>query len=83
MVIMDNPFCSSTNKWEKLNRIINVVTKKNSLLVINWHINNYHPKEFPGFRDNYIQIIEECKRSRHKFYTLQEYYNEILKNIHR
>lgn len=78
MLIMDNPFCELLNKWDELKRIIEICIKKNTLLVINWHTNNYHPQEFPGFRDDYLRIIEECKKGANKFYTLQEYYTEIL-----
>jgi hypothetical protein len=77
MVVMDNPFHILPNKWNELQRLIEVCVKKNALLVINWHTDHYHPKEFPGFRDDYLRIIEECQKDSNKFYTLQEYYNEI------
>jgi hypothetical protein len=77
MVVMDNPFHDLTNKWFELQKLIEVCVKKNALLVINWHTDHYHPKEFPGFRDDYLRIIEECQKDSNKFYTLQEYYNEI------
>lgn len=79
MIIMDTPFNKLSNKWEELKRIIEICIKKNALLVINWHTDNYHPKEFPGFRDDYLQIIEECRKVPNKFYTLKEYYYEVLK----
>jgi hypothetical protein len=77
MVVMDNPFHILPNKWTELQKLIEVCVKENALLVINWHTDHYHPKEFPGFRDDYLRIIEECQKDSNKFYTLQEYYNEI------
>ena len=79
MIIMDKPFCSNFSKWDELQRIIDICVKKNSLLVVNWHSNNYHPREFPEYRDDYIRIIEECKKDTNKFYTLRDYYYETVK----
>lgn len=81
MIIMDNPFSELTNKWDELDRIIEICINKNALLVINWHTDHYHPKEFPGFRDDYLRIIEECKKNSGKFYTLEEYYTELTKEL--
>ena len=76
--IMDSGFASTSNRWDELNRLIDSTIANNSILVINWHTNNFSALDFPGFRENYIKIIETCVNRGAKFYTLSEYYNEII-----
>lgn len=56
-------------------------TKGNdSLLVINWHTNNYNEDEYPNFKKDYLRIIEECNKMNAQFYTVKEYYLEKHQN---
>jgi hypothetical protein len=81
MVIMDNAFVNCYNKWNKLKRIIEMVEENDSLLVINWHTNNYNKQDYPNFKKDYIKIVEECKNFNAKFYTMKEYYLEKHQNF--
>ncbi|RPH30778.1 MAG: hypothetical protein EHM93_15060 [Bacteroidales bacterium] len=78
--VMDSCFASTLNKWEKLQMIIDQTIEKDSILVINWHTNNYSELDFPEYKNNYIKIIERCVSMGAVFYTLKDYYKEITKD---
>jgi peptidoglycan/xylan/chitin deacetylase (PgdA/CDA1 family) len=80
--VMDSCFASTPNKWDKLQTIIDQTIENDAILVINWHTNNYSELDFPDYKKNYIKIIETCIKNGAKFYTLKDYYNQILSNGH-
>ncbi|MBL4655120.1 MAG: hypothetical protein JKY33_04790 [Bacteroidia bacterium] len=76
MVIMDSPFCNSTNKWEALDQLIKTAETRNSIIVLNWHPDNFNDREFPYYRTDFINIIEKlCDRGA-EFDTLKNYFQE-------
>ena len=77
MSIMDSCFMDEKDRWEKFDKIVNVVDKHNSLLVINWHHRVFNENEFPGYSENYIRVIEELKKMGAKFYTIGEYFSKF------
>ncbi|MES2139027.1 MAG: hypothetical protein V4511_04925 [Bacteroidota bacterium] len=78
MVIMDYPFVVLKDPMPKLNNLIDICIQNNSLLCINWHNNYFTEKEFPLHKKSYIMIIEECLKRNARFYTMRDYYAEIL-----
>lgn len=76
--VMDSCFAAEPNKWEKLQRVIEQTIENDSILVINWHTNNFSELDFPEYKNNYIRIIEKCIENGAKFYTLGEYYKQII-----
>lgn len=75
--VMDSCFASTPDRWEQLNNLIELAIKNDSILVINWHTNNFSELDFPHYKDNYMRIIETCINRGAKFYTLEDYYKEI------
>jgi peptidoglycan/xylan/chitin deacetylase (PgdA/CDA1 family) len=75
--IMDSCFASTKDKWTQLNNLIESTIKNNSILVINWHTNNFSELDFPNYKNDYIKIIQTCVNNNAKFYTLRDYYTEI------
>lgn len=61
MVIMDKTFMDHDNSWEELDKIINICEREKAVLVICFHNHVFNEKEFPGYREAYIKIIQKCK----------------------
>jgi peptidoglycan/xylan/chitin deacetylase (PgdA/CDA1 family) len=74
-IIMDICFMSTRNKWDRLEEIINICKEKNSILVINWHQRVFNDKEFPGYKEAYINIISILKANGAEFYKLIDLLN--------
>lgn len=74
LTIMDSCFINTANRWEKLGEIIETVQETNALLVINWHLRVFNGKEFPGYMESYIKIIEKCRERHARFYTLEGFW---------
>jgi len=49
-------------------------------LVLNYHQHVFHEPDFPGYTDDYIQIIEKCIKRNAIFRTMGEYYDEFNNN---
>ncbi len=83
LVVMDTPFLEIPEKqrWEELNRIIDILDEKDGILVINWHQRVFKEVEFPLYRSSYEQIIKIGKERNAKFSTMGELYKELDKNL--
>lgn len=73
LAIMDSCYMNSFNRIHKLQDIILKCIDNDAVLVLNWHSNNYHEKEFPGWKDAYIEVIEICMKYDANFQTLKEF----------
>jgi peptidoglycan/xylan/chitin deacetylase (PgdA/CDA1 family) len=73
MVLMDTTFCNHPQKWNEFNKILKVSKRENSILVLNWHTNNFNDDEFPNFKTDFIKILEILKNENAIFNTLREY----------
>lgn len=78
MVVMDSGFMEHQEPWQKLAELTEICESENAYMVINWHSNNFHPKEFPGYMDSYIQVIDFFKKREARFMTLREAYEDYL-----
>jgi len=78
LVIMDNCFIKKQNKWNEFIKIVDIVEKEGSLLVVNWHQRVFNKNEFPGYSKYYLKIINELKKRKAQFYRLSDYYNELI-----
>ena len=78
LMIMDIPFMETDNHWQQFENLVNLLEEKDGILVINWHQRVFNEKEFHGYEQAYIKIIEYCKKRNAKFATLSEYYNELV-----
>ena len=78
LVIMDSCYMNTKDREEKLKELINITEDSNGVLVINWHNNYFCEKEFPGWRQAYIQIIEECLNRDAIIKPLSFFYNNYV-----
>jgi len=78
LVLMDTCFMKTENKWNELERILDLCEKKDAVLVINFHQHVFNKYDFPGYKEAYIEIINRCKKRNACFYTLNELYNKML-----
>lgn len=74
--IMDSCYMNVSPKNEALNNIINLCIENNGILVINWHSNNFDETDFPNYKKNYMNIIEECIKRDAYFGTLSDFYKK-------
>lgn len=81
LVIMDTCFMTKKNHWDELDKLFNVCEKENAILVVNFHNHVFNKKEYPGYREAYIKIIEKGIERRGDFRTLSEHYKNINKKI--
>ncbi len=76
MSLMDSPFVGSASKWDQFYDMLNLVEKKNGVLVLNWHTDSLNDDEFPGFRSDFVKILEILKERQAGFYTMGEIYDQ-------
>jgi len=76
--IMDSNLMSLQNPWKVALKIIEEAEQNQACLVINWHQRVFNEKEFPGYSELYIQIIEECKKRNANFHTIGEYVKDKI-----
>ncbi|MCF8443603.1 MAG: polysaccharide deacetylase family protein [Crocinitomicaceae bacterium] len=72
LVIMDANFMMIKNRWEEFTKLLNFCNDNNTYLVVNFHNHVYNELEFPGYKNAYKQIIEECLRLNAEFLTMKE-----------
>jgi len=76
MNIMDICFINDKNRWKKFYQIVEEIHNKEGILILNWHQRVFNEKEFPGFTENYIKIIEKLINLNANFYTIGEYFKK-------
>ena len=78
MTIMDGPFSEVENRWERFMEIIEETERMGGYLVINYHNNNFDSFDNPGFKEDYIRMLEILHGRGAKFMTLGEAYEMII-----
>ncbi len=75
-------FCFNTHpdRWTRFDEIIEECMQKKGVLVVNYHQNVFHEPDYPGYTDEYIQIIEKCVEKKATFKTMGEYCDEMFNN---
>lgn len=74
LALMDFCFMETPNKWEEFEKLIDHCERENGLFVVNYHQNNFHEPDFPGYMDSYIEIIERCEKRGAAFMTIGDAY---------
>lgn len=77
LLIMDSCFMNTKDRWGKLDQIIDFCHQNGSVLVINFHQRVFNEKEFPGYKNSYINIIEKCIENKAQFFTIKEIYQSF------
>lgn len=73
--VMDEFYMLTPSKWNTFLDLLDFADQRNALVVINWHSNIFNETEYPGYKNSYIKIIEECLKRGGNFKTLSEYYS--------
>ncbi len=73
LAIMDSCYMNTPNRARKLQEIIQKCIDHDAVLVINWHSNNFHEKEFLGWKSAYIEVIETCLEYGAEFRPMRKY----------
>lgn len=77
LTIMDSCFMNTANRKEMLEDIMKICIRNESILVLNWHSNNFNEKEYPGYKKAYCEVIESCLEKNASFSTLSYFYNNL------
>jgi hypothetical protein len=70
---MDACLMREKNPLQEALNIIKLAEEKCACLVLCWHQRVFNEKEFPGYMDMYLRIIEECMSRKANFSTIGEY----------
>ncbi|MDP3115413.1 MAG: hypothetical protein Q8M98_11690 [Candidatus Cloacimonadaceae bacterium] len=73
LAIMDSCYMETKDRINELNRIVEQTDRSNGVLVLNWHSNSWNDFEFPGYKKNYLQIIQRLLDKNAVFKTLGEF----------
>lgn len=79
LVIMDSCFASDSDRWQKLDQIVQTATAGEGIIVLNWHNNNLDERDFPHYFEYYELLIKYFIDRGAKFYRMVDFYNEWLK----
>lgn len=77
LALMDSCVMSKSNAAEEAMKIIELAEEKGACLVLNWHQRMFNEKEFPGYKDIYVRLINECKQRKADFLTIGEYVRRL------
>lgn len=73
LAIMDTCLMGKSDPLARAISLIELAEKENGCLVLNWHQRMFCEREFPGYAQLYIDIIEECQKRDARFLTIGEY----------
>ena len=73
LALMDGCIMRKRNPYAEAIQVINLAEEKRACLVLNWHQERFNEKEFPGWMDLYLRLIEECRARKAQFTTVGEY----------
>jgi peptidoglycan/xylan/chitin deacetylase (PgdA/CDA1 family) len=77
LALMDSCVMGKKNSFEQAINVIKIAEENKACLVLNWHQRVFNKKEFPGYMDMYLRLIEECKNRKAHFCTIIEYIRGI------
>ena len=73
LAIMDGCVLRKTHPFDEARRLIDLAEAKGACLVLNWHQERFSEKEFPGWSDLYVRLLQECHARNAQFTTIGEY----------
>jgi len=77
LALMDACVMRKKNPLEEAMNVFRVAEEKGACLVLNWHQRMFNEKEFPGYMDMYLRLIEEFRSRKAHFSTIGEYIRGI------
>ena len=79
LVLMDFCFSNTSDKWMKLDSIIQKTIENKGVLVLNWHTDTFNSKEFKHHRADFLKILEILNQLNANFNTLEHFHREYSK----
>jgi peptidoglycan/xylan/chitin deacetylase (PgdA/CDA1 family) len=73
LALMDSCVMGMKNPFESAVDVIKMAEEKQACLVLNWHQRMFNEKEFPGYLNMYLRLIEECRTRGASFSTIGQY----------
>ena len=77
LALMDTCVMRKKNPLGQAINIVSQAEEKRACLVLNWHQRVFNDKEFPGYMNMYLRLIEECRSRKAHFFTIGEYVRGI------
>lgn len=77
LAVMDSCLMAKRNYFQEALKLIDLAMEKNACLVLNWHQRMFNENEFPGYKNAYVRLIEECKKRNAEFLTIGEYVSSL------
>lgn len=68
--IMDCCLMRSRDPWREASATLDAAERGRALLVLNWHQQIFDEREYPGYSEMYVQILDECVSRGARFTTL-------------
>lgn len=76
-VIMDTPYMNNPNRRNQLMHLMDICQETGAVLVVNFHNDKFNTGDFPGYREAYLEIIEDGLKRGAIFKTLGQFYHDI------
>lgn len=70
LAIMDCCLMRSRDPWSEGLATINEAERRRAFLVLNWHQQIFDEREYPGYQEMYVRILDECVSRGARFTTL-------------
>lgn len=80
LAIMDSCYAEDVNRDKSLNMIISQAIENVGVLVLDWHSNSWHPDEYPGYKELYVDLIKRLQGRGAVFDTLEGFFQKLLQN---
>ena len=77
LALMDSCVMAKEHPLQEALKVVNLAVERRACLVLNWHQRMFNDKEFPGYVDMYIHLIDECRKRKAHFSTIAEYIIEL------
>lgn len=77
LAIMDCCVISKAQPFDEAKKVIDVAEEQGACLVLNWHQERFNEKEFPGWSDLYVRLVQECLARKARFTTLGQYIRDV------
>lgn len=81
LAIMDGCVIRRKNPLADALKVVDLARDQGACLVLNWHQERFSEREFPGWMDLYLRLIEECKVRNAHFTTIGEYIKKHSRTV--
>lgn len=80
LAIMDGCVLRKAAPLDEARRVIDQAEAHEACLVLNWHQERFSEKEFPGWLNLYVELVQECRRRGAQFSTIGQYLQRMARS---